>query len=129
MPGLSADSLKDVSREAEATPGLQQFARVLTIQLQVLNGADDLCMHVSDHTARTHTISVNGGEGGEAGEERWGETKNEKGQRRRGKNKRCQAGCDKTSLLGHLRGKQTTKKHTLRRNVSFHTLKNNPQNL
>lgn len=70
MPGLSADSLKDVSREAEATPGLQQFARVLTIQLQVLNGADDLCMHVSDHTARTRTrtIGVNRGEGGEAGE-------------------------------------------------------------
>lgn len=45
-----------MSREAEATPGLQQLARVLTIQRQVLNGADDLCMHVSDHT--THTPSV-----------------------------------------------------------------------
>lgn len=55
MPGLSADSLEDVSREAEATPGLQQLARVLTIQLQVLNGADDLCMHVSNHTEHTHT--------------------------------------------------------------------------
>jgi len=51
MPALSADSLEDVSREAEATPGLQQLARVLTIQLQVLNGADDLCMHISDHHA------------------------------------------------------------------------------
>lgn len=107
-----------MSREAEATPGLQQFARVLTIQLQVLNGADDLCMHVSDHTARTRTrtIGVNRGEGGEAGEV-GGET--EKG----GKNKRSEAGCDKTSLLG----KQTTKNTQEKRQL--HTLKKNPQNL
>lgn len=56
MPHLSADSLEDVSREAEATPGLQQLARILTIQLQVLNGADDLCMHVSDHTTHTQRL-------------------------------------------------------------------------
>lgn len=100
MPGLSADSLKDVSREAEATPGLQQFARVLTIQLQVLNGADDLSMHVSDHTARTRTIGVNGGREGK--QERWGG--NREGAKKEGR-KRSKAGCDKTSLLG----KQTTK--------------------
>lgn len=99
MPGLSADSLKDVSREAEATPGLQQFARVLTIQLQVLNGADDLCMHVSDHTARTRTIGVNRGEGGEAGEVGG----KQKGQRRR-ERKEVKRGVTK-----HLLGKQTTK--------------------
>lgn len=56
-PGLSADSLEDVSRESEASPGLQQLARVFTIQLQVLNGADDLCMHVSNYTEHTHTHS------------------------------------------------------------------------
>lgn len=39
---LSADSLEDVTWEAEATPGLQQLARVLPVQLQVLYGADDL---------------------------------------------------------------------------------------
>lgn len=42
MSALSADSLEDVAREAEATPGLQQLARVLPVQLQVLYGADDL---------------------------------------------------------------------------------------
>lgn len=46
-----------MSREAEATPGLQELARVLTIQRQVLNGADDLCMHDSDHAhTNTHVV-------------------------------------------------------------------------
>lgn len=78
-PGLSADSLEDMSREAEATPGLQQLARVLTIQLQVLNGADDLCMHVSNHTQHTHTPSVEReGGGGEFGEQQKEEGKEKK---------------------------------------------------
>lgn len=60
-----------MSREAEATPGLQQLARVLTIQLQVLNGADDLCMHVPDHTTHKHTNPVQRGkERGEFGSRR-----------------------------------------------------------
>lgn len=53
MPGLSADSLEDMTWETKAPPGLQQLARVLAIQLQVLNGADDLGMHMSNHTKRT----------------------------------------------------------------------------
>lgn len=56
MPGLSADSLEDVTWETKATPGLQQLAWVLTIQLQVLNGADDLGMHISNHTKHTYPV-------------------------------------------------------------------------
>lgn len=59
-PALAADSLEDVSWEAEATPGLQQLARVLPIQLQVLNGADDLCMHISKHPTQTSTVNMEG---------------------------------------------------------------------
>lgn len=39
-------------RKAEATPGLQQLARVFAIQLQVLNGADDLRVHISEHATQ-----------------------------------------------------------------------------
>lgn len=46
---LSADSLEDVPGEPEATPGLQQLAGVLAVQLQVVNGADDLSVHGPDH--------------------------------------------------------------------------------
>lgn len=56
MPGLSADSLEDVTWETKATPGLQQLAWVLAIQLQVLNGADDLSMHISNHTKHTYPV-------------------------------------------------------------------------
>lgn len=69
MAALSADSLEDVSWEAEATPGLQQLARVLTIHLQVLNGADDLCMHISNNPAHTDATSVNGKGKGTDGEQ------------------------------------------------------------
>lgn len=48
----SAHSLENVPRKAEATPGLQQLARVFAIQLQVLNGADDLRVHISEHVTR-----------------------------------------------------------------------------
>lgn len=56
MPGLSTDSLEDVTWETKATPGLQQLAWVLAIQLQVLNGADDLGMHISNHTKHTYPV-------------------------------------------------------------------------
>lgn len=56
MPGLPADSLEDVAWETEATPGLQQLAWVFAIQLQILNGADDLGMHVSNHTKHTYPV-------------------------------------------------------------------------
>lgn len=85
MPGLSADSLEDVSREAEATPGLQQLARVFTIQLQVLNGADDLCMHVSNHTEHTHTQCGEENRGGVWGS---GEGRGKKRQKEEGKGKK-----------------------------------------
>ena len=53
---LSADSLEGVSGEPEATPGLQQLAGVLAVQLQVVNGADDLSVHVPDARARTPPV-------------------------------------------------------------------------
>lgn len=102
MPGLSADSLEDVSREAEATPGLQQLARVLTIQLQVLNGTDDLCMHVSNQTEHTPSVEREG-EGGVRGAGGRGK----KRQKEEGKEKKRKVGRDKTPLLCHLRRKHT----------------------
>lgn len=45
---LWTDSLKKVAWEAQATPGLKQLTRVFAIQLQVLNGADNLGVHVAD---------------------------------------------------------------------------------
>lgn len=66
-PRLSADSLENMSREAEATPGLQQLAWVLAIQLQVLNRADDLRMHISTHTEYTCPVWRGGERGGGEG--------------------------------------------------------------
>ena len=53
---LSADSLESVPGEPEAPPGLQQLAGVLAVQLQVVNGADDLSVHVPDARARTSRV-------------------------------------------------------------------------
>lgn len=46
--GQRSNSLEDVAREPQATPGLQQLTWIFSIQLQVLNGVDDLGMHVPD---------------------------------------------------------------------------------
>lgn len=100
MPGLSADSLEDVSREAEATPGLQQLTRVLPIQLQFLYGADDLCMHVSNHT-HTHIQCAEGRR-----ERMEGGKKNDKRRKEREK-KNVKRGVGEHQL-GHLRRKHTT---------------------
>lgn len=83
MQGQSADSLLDVLWGVEATPGLQQLARVLAIQLQVLNGADDLCMHVSDHITNVYPVR-SGKERAVQEEEGGGEKKNSIG--KKGKN-------------------------------------------
>lgn len=82
MPGLSADSLEDVTWKAKATPGLQQLAWVLAIQLQVLNGADDLGMHMSNHTKPTYPVERGKKKGRNREWERGGRTKS---QRKEGK--------------------------------------------
>lgn len=51
-PAPEGNSLEGVAGEPQATPGLQQLARIFPIQLQVLNGVDDLGMHVPDWTQR-----------------------------------------------------------------------------
>ena len=56
FPSLSADSLENVSGEPEATPGLQQLAGIVAVQPQVVNGADDLSVHVPDHARNTPSV-------------------------------------------------------------------------
>lgn len=85
-PCLSAHSLENVPREAEATPGLQQLAWVFTIQLQVLNGADDLRVHISEHAARRWRK----GGGGEEEQEEEGFRVRTHTQREEGKDKKTQ---------------------------------------
>lgn len=46
--GQRSNSLEDVAREPQATPGLQQLTWIFPIQLQIFNGVDDLGMHVPD---------------------------------------------------------------------------------
>lgn len=99
MPGLSADSLEDVTWETKATPGLQQLAWVLTIQLQVLNGTDDLSMHISNHTKHTHPVWRRKKRGGTGEQEKGREHRNTKEGRKGKKKTKHKAGCDSTPSL------------------------------
>lgn len=106
MPGLPADSLEDVAWETETTPGLQQLAWVLAIQLQVLNGADDLGMHVSNHTKHTYPGWRGKKRGGGKGSRRReGRTKTQKKEGKEQKRQNIKPGVTERHCYHHLKRK------------------------
>lgn len=111
-PRPSAHSLENVAREAEATPGLQKLARVFAIQLQVLNGADDLCVHISEHAVQRRR-------GGEEEEEGFrvrgweGWNTHTKGGRK-GQKKKTKAGRDLSATVAATLGEPATAPLTVR---------------